>query len=397
MSYSIAQLAPTPYFSDYGCHVRILEEVRALKRLGHASTVFTYPSGETPPGGDVVRGPRIPWQRGAHVGSHWNKFLLDPLLLMAALTRGLPRNFDIVHAHLHEGALIGSILAKLKGIPLVFDFQGSLRAEMLDHGFISPDDPLEAVFEALERVINRLPARIITSSEHSRGILIEDFGMPPERVIQVTDCVDATVFRPRASNEGGAEQIRAKLEIPDNTLVVGYLGLLAGYQGITHLLEAAASVLEEFPACHFLIMGYPGENTYRVLADRMGLGSRVTFTGRIPYADAPAYLSAIDIAVSPKLSETEGNGKLLNYMACAIPTVAYRAPVARELLGKFGRFARPGDSRSLADEILTLLTDANLRTDLGAGLRRRACERYSWEAGARKIESIYEEVLAEAG
>ncbi len=397
MSYSIAQLAPTPYFSDYGCHVRILEEVRALKRLGHASTVFTYPSGETPAGSAVVRGPRIPWQRGAHVGSHWNKFLLDPLLLMAAVTSGLSRNFDIVHAHLHEGALIGSIIAKLKGIPLVFDFQGSLRAEMLDHGFISPNDPLEAVFEALERAINRLPVRIITSSEHSRSVLIEDFGIPPGRVIQVTDCVDATVFQPRASNEGGAGQIRAKLEIPDNTLVVGYLGLLAGYQGITDLLEAAAWVLEEFPACHFLIMGYPGENTYRALADRMGLGSRVTFTGRIPYAHAPAYLSAIDVAVSPKLSETEGNGKLLNYMACAIPTVVYQAPVARELLGQFGRFARSGDSRSLADEILILLTDANLRAELGAGLRRRACERFSWETGARKIESIYQEVLAEAG
>ena len=397
MSYSIAQLAPTPYFSDYGCHVRILEEVRALKRLGHTSTVFTYPGGETPPGADVVRGRRIPWQRGAYVGSHWNKFLLDPLLLMTALTHGLSRNFDIVHAHLHEGALIGSVIAKLKGIPLVFDFQGSLRAEMLDHGFISPNDPLEAVFEALERVINRLPARIITSSDHSRNILIDHFAIPPERVIQVTDCVDATVFRPRASNEVRAEQIRAALNIPDNTLVVGYLGLLAGYQGTPHLLEAAARVLEDFPACHFLIMGYPGEHTYRALADRVGIGSSVTFTGRISYADAPAYLSAIDVAVSPKLSETEGNGKLLNYMACAIPTVVYQAPVARELLGESGRFAVPGNPRSLADEILALLTDANLRSELGASLRRRACERFSWEAGARKIESIYDDVLAEAG
>jgi glycosyltransferase involved in cell wall biosynthesis len=214
--------------------------------------------------------------------------------------------------------------------------------------------------------------------------------------VEVTDRVDATVFQPRSSNEGRAVQIRSELGIPDNTLVVGYLGLLAGYQGITHLLDAASSVLQEFPACHFLIMGYPGESTYRALADRMGIGSRVTFTGRIPYSDAPAYLSALDVAVSPKLSETEGNGKLLNYMACSIPTVAYGAPVARELLGDFGRFAQPGDSRSLAGEILSLLTDANLRAEIGAALRLRACERFSWQAGARKIEAIYEEVLREA-
>ncbi|MCY4110048.1 MAG: glycosyltransferase, partial [Chloroflexi bacterium] len=118
---------------------------------------------------------------------------------------------------------------------------------------------------------------------------------------------------------------------------------------------------------------------------------------RHPHAQRPAFLSAIGGAVSPKASETEGNGKLLNYMACAIPTVVYQAPVARELLGEFGRFALPGNPRSLAHEILALLTDANLRAELGASLRRRACERFSWEAGARKIESIYDDVLAEAG
>ncbi len=396
MSYSIAHIAPTAYFSDYGCHVRVLEEVRALKDLGHTSTIFAYPSGGTPPDSTVIRGPRIPWQRGSHIGSHWNKFLLDPLLLMTVLARGLPRNFDIVHAHLHEGALIGSILAKLKGIPLVFDFQGSLRAEMLDHGFISPHDPLEAIFEALEKIVNRLPARIITSSEHSRSVLIDDFGVRPEMVVEVADRVDATVFQPRRSNEGRAARIRSGLKIPENTLVVGYLGLLAGYQGTKHLLEAASAVLQEFSACHFLIMGYPGESTYRALADRMGIGSRVTFTGRIPYPEAPAYLSVLDVAVSPKLSETEGNGKLLNYMACSIPTVAYGAPVARELLGDSGRYAKPGDSRSLAAEILTLLNDATLRAEIGSALRLRACRRFSWRAGARKIEAIYEDVLRES-
>lgn len=392
MSYSIAQLAPTAYFSDYGCHVRILEEVRALSRLGHSSTIFTYPHGGTPPDGTVVRGPRIPWHRSARVGSHWNKFLLDPLLLMTVMARGLPRRFDVVHAHLHEGALIGSILSKLKGIPLIFDFQGSLRAEMLDHGFLAQDDAMQAMIDAVERIINRLPARIITSSAHSRRILIDDFGIRPEMVVEVTDCVDVDLFRPRADDAQNL-RVRSDLGIPDNTLVVGYLGLLADYQGIRHLLRAAAQVVDEFPACHFVIMGFPGEDTYRAMAHQLGIDGKVTFTGRIPYASAPLYLSALDIAVSPKLSETEGNGKLLNYMASAIPTVAFEAPVARELLGEAGIYARRGEAASLADEVTRLLNDPDLRANLGKALRRRAAERFSWEAGAAKIARVYDDVL----
>ncbi len=393
IAYRIAHIAPTSFFGDYGCHVRILEEIRALDRRGHTSTVFTYPTGDDVPGVQIRRNPLQRHRYEVRVGSHWGKLPLDTALLGTTIAYGFRQRFDIVHAHLHEGALIGRLLAWQQRAPLVFDFQGSLVAEMRDHGFLAGGTLFEDLIGRAEKVINRLPNRIITSSSHARDLLTGSFGITPERVVEVSDCVDVDVFKPRADLPGfDLTALRERWEIPPDHLVIGYLGLLAGYQGIPELLMAAKLVVNEFAGCHFLIMGFPGEDTYRRTAAELGLDGHISFPGRIPYQDAPQMLALADIAVSPKRSQTEGNGKLLNYMAAGLPTVAFDSPVAREFLGVEGTLVAP-DADALAEALLHLLHDPDERTLQGALLRRRAENSFAWDVGAKRIESVYDELL----
>ena len=126
MPYHILSIAPTSFFADYGCHVRILEEIRALQQLGHQVTLCTYHTGDPVPGIRIVRMPRLPWQRRVRIGSHWHKPYFDLLLTATALVTAVRQRVDVVHAHLHEGALIGAVVARLLRCPLVFDYQGSL-------------------------------------------------------------------------------------------------------------------------------------------------------------------------------------------------------------------------------------------------------------------------------
>ncbi len=278
-------------------------------------------------------------------------------------------------------------------IPLVFDFQGSLAAEMRDHHFLTGGSLLERAIARTEWVIDRLPDRIITSSSHARELLTDEFGMAAERVVEVSDCVDVDVFRPRAElPEFDLETLRREHDIPPNRLVIGYLGLLAGYQGIPELLRAARQVVDHFDGCHFLVMGFPGEDLYREEARKLGLATHVSFPGRVPYDRAPEVLALADIAVSPKRSRTEGNGKLLNYMAAGLPTVAFDSPVAREFLGTEGSLVSPR-AEDLAEALLQLLRDPDERTRCGAALRQRATERFGWDAGAQRIESVYADLL----
>ncbi|GIW06925.1 MAG: hypothetical protein KatS3mg060_1730 [Dehalococcoidia bacterium] len=141
-------------------------------------------------------------------------------------------------------------------------------------------------------------------------------------------------------------------------------------------------------------MGFPGEDTYGRIAAELGIAERVTFTGRVPYQEAPDYLLIGDVAVSPKLSETEGNGKLLNYQAAGLPTVAFDTPVAREILGDLGVYARRGDSQSLANRIGELLFDEGRRALLGRALRDQVVANQTWDATVHQIVKVYRTTAA---
>ena len=382
-------VAPTSFFLDYGCHVRILEEARVLQKHGHRVTLVTYYLGRNLPDLEIIRTRPTPWRADYEVGSSLHKIAFDIFLGWTGLTTVLRRRFDIVHGHLHEGALIGYFLSRLLRVPLVADFQGSLTGEMVDHHFLDPEGRWYRWARLLERRISMLPDVIVTSTQQTAYRLEKDLG-PGARVYPLPDCVNLDFFRPDVLPADAVAARRAALGIPAGRLLVVYLGLLADYQGTPHLLRAARILKQCHANVHFLIMGFPGVAHYRRMAQELGVADRVTFTGKVRYEEAPAHLALGEIAIAPKLSATEGAGKILNYMAMSLPTVTFDTPVSREYLGMLGVYAkRTGDPVSLADAILSLAQAPEWRRELGEKLRRRAARHFSWERAGRHLLNIY--------
>lgn len=392
-SFSILKIAPTSFFSDYGCHVRIYEETLALQALGNRVTICTYHTGNDIAALDIHRAMNTPGRSTVKVGSNIHKLYYDVLLFLEVARTAASVRPQIVHAHLHEGALLGYPVSRLLRAPLIFDFQGSLTSEMLDHNFLRRGSPLLGPLRLLERFANRLPEAVITSSQNAADMLMREFSYPASRIYTIPDCVNADRFRPRwqQSDQVSIWDIKERLGIPTDRKVVVYLGLLAEYQGIDLLLEAAAYLVHErkLPV-HFLVMGFPGEDRYRCKAAQLGLSRRVTFTGRIPYLHAPDYLLLGDVAVSAKISETEGNGKLLNYMAAGLPTATFDTPVAREVLGDLGVYAKQGNPMSLARALEFLLVEDRAASEIGLRLRLKAVQDHSWEKAGQQILEIYQ-------
>ncbi|MCB0091128.1 MAG: glycosyltransferase, partial [Caldilineaceae bacterium] len=138
---------------------------------------------------------------------------------------------------------------------------------------------------------------------------------------------------------------------------------------------------------------FPNVSIYKRQIDELGLAQHVILTGRVPYEEAPDYLALGHLAAAPKLSLTEGAGKLLNYMAMALPTVAFDTPVAREYLGINGFFAERGNLDSLTEQLeqaLQMLESAPAQyAGIGQRLRRRAIEHFEWLVAGRQIEGSY--------
>jgi glycosyltransferase involved in cell wall biosynthesis len=390
---NILMVAPTSFFSSYGCHVRIAEEADALRQLGHRVTIVTYRNGGRWNGLSIERTLPIPWRTGYEVGSSRHKVAFDALLGLKVMEVALRERPDVIHAHLHEGALVGFPAHLATRAPLIFDFQGSLTAEMVDHRFLNPAGAFYRPALRLERAINNLPDAVIASSQRAVRLLREKYGCITKSVSVVPDCVNGDVFRPGVLSADERQALKASLGIPSHHKVVTYLGLLAEYQGTGLLLEAAAQITRLRSDVHFLIMGYPGVDSYRMRAAQLGVSAFTTFTGKINYQDAPRYLSLGDVAVAPKLSDTEGVGKVLNYMAMALPTVVFDTEVSREYLAGAGVYARPGDPHDLARALLEVLADAPRAQHTGAALRQRVLDSYSWQMAGKDIVAIYETCL----
>lgn len=389
----VLMIAPTSFFSDYGGHIRILEETLALQTIGNRITIVTYYKGNPVEGLDIRRTAPLPYRTEYEVGSSRHKLAFDVYLSIKALRVALKERPDIIHAHMHEGALIGAVLSKLLRIPMVFDFQGSMTAEMVDHKFLQKGSRIFRFLTRIEKFIDHRADAILTSSKQAQANLKGQFAVPAERIHALPDCVDLKRFDRALAPAEARQALRSRLRIPEDRVIVAYLGLLTDYQGIPHLLHAAKMLKESGRSAHFLIMGFPNVSYYRKLAEHLHIDDCVTLPGKIPYNEAPYWLSIGDIAVSAKVSSTEGSGKLLNYMAMALPIVAYDTPVHREYLADTGIYVPPNDVVGFAGAIGDLAEDVAKREEMGRRAYRRVAETFTWSKAAEKINRLYETLI----
>jgi glycosyltransferase involved in cell wall biosynthesis len=367
---TILMIAPTPFFSDRGCHVRIEEEARLIQGLGHRVEIVTYGLGRDRPGLSIHRIAKLPGYRKKAPGASLYKFPQD--LLLRWLTDRLVKNYrpDVVWAHLHEGAYIAQPICRAFAIPLWMDRQGSLVEELASHGTLKKESPASKWLMGKELELEQQADRVLVNTEAAETALCQRCG---DRVRKLPDTVDTDRFQPATPCRTLAQELR----LPENVPVVLYLGLIASHQGTDLLIDAFSLLRQHGRTVHLLLMGYPNLRETRNRIRQLGLESNATVIGPIPYEDAHHYLALGTVAVSPKTSPTEGNGKLLNYMAMGLPTVAFDTPVSRELLRNTGILPPLGNIEKFAEAIMTLLDSESLRKEASQAARHRVVEHFS--------------------
>ncbi|MBT7913813.1 glycosyltransferase, partial [Candidatus Bathyarchaeota archaeon] len=212
-------------------------------------------------------------------------------------------------------------------------------------------------------------------------------GVEREKIRVVYNGVDER-FQP-----GDKKRAREGLGLPHNRFTVLFVGLLVPIKGLEVLLEAVHQVDDERLLCILV-----GDGTLREClekqANETGLEGQVLFAGSRSSQEIPVWMNAADLLVLPSFSEGRPN-VVLEAQACGLPVLATRVGGTPELVtdGSDGLLVDSGDTRQLADGIITLMSDESYRRQLGRGGRESIQKRgLTWEASALRIKEIYQEV-----
>ena len=180
----------------------------------------------------------------------------------------------------------------------------------------------------------------------------------------------------------------------DKERVVMFLGTPRAYKGVLDL-AAAMGRLGRPDVVLALVGTDPASATGRAVAEHHPAARLV---GRVPIAQVPAYLAAADVVVVPQRDSSDTRGqvpaKLFDAMALGRPVVSTRVSMIPEILEGCGLLVEPGDVVGLGAAIARLLDRPEEARALGDAARRRAVERYSFEAARRALFPLVERVRA---
>lgn len=376
----VVHIAPTPFFSDRGCHIRIMGMLHGLEPYQVSNIVCTYHHGNEVMDIDTRRIGNIKRYTRTGAGPDPWKLWADVKLLWLTLKTVWTEKPDLIHGHLHEGAMIGWLVRWLtiwRRTPVFADIQGSLTGELDTFDFFAGKPWLVKIFQLIESVIVRMPVALTCSSLSSYDQLKEIFNLPEERLLLAEDGLDDRMEFDRPSNRSS------------ETVTLLYSGSLLEGKGVRHLQEILKQVLEHHKNVRALIIGYPIEDVQAWLAAEKLL-DRCELTGRLSYFDLPDYLARADIALEPKLAKSgEGSGKMINYMAAGLPVVGFDTANNRGFVEDPSLLAAKRDIEGFVAILDRLIDDPELRRRTGEQNQARVRSLYNWHEVAGAIRSFY--------
>ncbi len=368
-------LAPEPFFEPRGTPFSEFHRIKALGALGHTVDLVTYPIGRDVdlPGLRIFRGPRPPFVTRVPIGPSAVKVVLDGLMLFTIARRALRGRYDAIHSH-EEMGIVGVWLAKLLGIPHLYDMHSSLPQQLSNFRF-SGSSTLRAVFDAVEtRMVGQSDVVITICQELQDTVVAMGHG---ERALLIENVMGGDVEEPPTLTPA---TIRERWGVPPGAPIVLYTGTFEAYQGLDMLTEAAALLATTHPAARVLIVGGdPGQVAAASARAAARGASNAIFTGQQPAREIPAFVAAAAVLASPRIRGTNTPLKIYSYLRSETPIVATDLLTHTQVLSPDVARLVPPEPAPFAAAIGALLDDPAAGRTLAEAARRLSDARYSRE------------------
>jgi glycosyltransferase involved in cell wall biosynthesis len=393
-----------PHCGGQGVYLKNIS--RALKDLGHAVEVVSGPP-------DPQLDDDIPLHhlKGLDLYDPQDPFrvptlneLSDPINLMEWLgvsTMGFPEpftfglraylflksrlhTFDIVH---DNQSLSYGIWAMNKLVPTIATIHHPITVDR-KIAIRSASSPLKKMkewrwhsFIGMQKRVSRTLPGIITVSKSARRDISRDFRIPANKFSVVPNGINTKLFYPIDQIEREKNRV-----IVTNSADTPLKGLFFLFQAVAEL--------EKMIDINITVVGEPKKDGDIVkLIQKLGIGHRINFTGRIDHREFVQQYARAAVAVVPSVYEGFGlpAGEA---MACGVPVISTTGGALPEVVGEAGVLVQPANSAALAGAIRELLNNPLRAKELGMAGYRRVQKHFTWEKAAEKTVTAYREVIS---
>jgi len=384
----IVQNLPVPFDR------RVWLECRALTAAGYSVSVIC-PKGPGDPAEQIVEGVVLykyrPYAAGpskaTYVGEYLYAFLTTAWLTARAWRRC---HFDVLQACNPPDIFWPIALAlRLLGVRFVFDHH-DLCPELYESRFEGGSWVLHRALLALEWCTHRSAHHVIVTNDSYRQIALTRGGKRGRDVTVVRTGPDPDRLRP------GSPDLQLRRGRPN---LVAYLGVMGPQDGVDLAVRAADHIVHERGRrdISFTLIG-SGDSFDQLVAlrDELALEDYVEFTGTVSDETMFRILSTADVGLCPdpknSLNDVSTMNKTMEYMAFAVPVVAFDLHETRVSAGDAAVYATPNEVAELARLVVELIDDEPRRRSMGALGRARVVDSLSWEHQRVDYVGVYDEL-----
>jgi len=321
--------------------------------------------------------------------------LMDELLALQLLIEKRRSQFDILHVHKARPAYAALKVKNFLNVPIIVTTHGGDLQTIPKIGY---GDRLDhKVDRKITYALKNADCVTAISSNTKKEYL--RIGIPEKKICLIPNGVDIDRFRKPSVN------IQDKLKLPNDIRLLLSVGRNFPEKGYQYLIQSMNHVVKYFNNVKCMIIGRRTKGLIP-LVEQLGLQRYVILLeqffsddkGFIDMNDIPnkyllsAYFNS-EIFVSSSLIEGFPLAPL-EAMAAGLPVVATNVPGNQDVVinGKNGFLVKPMDAKDMAEKIITLLTDDNLKQKLGENSREFA-KQYAWDSIADKYLKIYSDLI----
>ena len=355
---------------------------RGLVERGHRVTLIAGP--ETGPEGSL-------WDQASKTGAEpvilaSLRRAVDPVYDWRACTE-LMRIFkrirpDVVHTHSSKAGILGRWAAARARVPVIVHTIHGMSFNRTQKA------ATRWLYRWLERrVAGRTTAFVTVADAMTDQAVAAGLGSA-DRFTTIRSGMETDLFSPRPHLR---ERHRRKWRVAPDEIVVGTIARLFKNKGYEEIMAAMPAAIAREPRLRFV---WVGDGSCRRLYERrleaMGVRDRVYLAGLIDPREVASHINGFDILLHA--SRWEGLPRtLVQGLLCEVPGVSFDNDGAPEVVipNETGILVPFGDTRRLAEAIVTVAADPTLRRELGRRGRARCAAMFDWGTMVDQIESLY--------